>query len=188
MNSKTVKDLMVPLSEYATVSEDATLIEAVKALKKAQKEFDQSRDRHRAILVYDKNNKIIGKVSQLDVLRALEPKYGQMGESNPLARHGLSRFGFSPRFMKTMMNQFQLWEKSMEETCKAAAKLNVREIMYAPTEGEYVEETASLSVAINQLLLGHHQSLLVTHAKEIVGILRLTDVFSEVVNVFESLH
>jgi CBS domain-containing protein len=182
-----VKDLMVPLSEYATVPDDATLIEAVKALKKAQAEFDQSRDRHRAILVYDKKKKIVGKVSQLDILRALEPKYDQMGDSNPLARYGLSRFGFSPRFMKTMMKQFQLWEKDMEESCKSAAGLKVKDIMYAPTEGEYVEDTSSLSVAINQLLLGHHQSLLVTHEKEIVGILRLTDVFREVVNVFESI-
>jgi CBS domain-containing protein len=188
VDSKIVRDLMVPLSDYATVPEDATLIEAVKTLKKAQKEFDQSRDRHRAILVYDKNNKIVGKVSQLDVLRALEPKYDQMGEGNPLARYGLSRFGFSPRFMKTMMKQFQLWEKSMEESCKAAAKLKVKDVMYAPTEGEYVEDASNLSVAIHQLLLGHHQSLLVTHDKEIVGILRLTDVFREVVNVFESLE
>ena len=43
MEKTTVKEFMVPLSEYATVSENATLIEAIKALKKAQKEFDQNR-------------------------------------------------------------------------------------------------------------------------------------------------
>jgi CBS domain containing-hemolysin-like protein len=36
-----VKELMVPLSRYATVSEDATLGEAVKTLKQAQKDFDR---------------------------------------------------------------------------------------------------------------------------------------------------
>ena len=75
METMTVKDLMVPLSGYATVSEEANLSEAVKSLKKAQGEFDQTRDRHRAILVIDKNNKVIGKISQLDVIKALEPKY-----------------------------------------------------------------------------------------------------------------
>ena len=44
---------MVPLSEYATVSEDATLFEAVSELEKAQEEFDHTRYRHRAILVMD---------------------------------------------------------------------------------------------------------------------------------------
>ena len=36
MKSYTVKELMVPLSEYATVSEDATLYEAVLSLEEAQ--------------------------------------------------------------------------------------------------------------------------------------------------------
>ena len=68
-----VKHLMVPLDEYATVSEEATLFEAVVALEKAQEKLDRTRFKylHRAILVYDKNNNIVGKISQLDVLRAL---------------------------------------------------------------------------------------------------------------------
>ena len=52
-----VKDIMVPLEEYATVHEDSSLADAVYALEKAQKAFDVSREKHRAILVYD-NNKI----------------------------------------------------------------------------------------------------------------------------------
>ena len=52
--------------------------------------------------------------------------------------------------------------------------------MYAPTEGEYVDENASLGEAIHQLVMGRHQSLLVTKDKEITGILRLTDVFKEI--------
>ena len=78
MKNYTVSDLMVPLSEYATVSEDATLCDAILALEKAQEEFDQTRYRHRAILVFDKNNRIVGKISQLDALKALEPKYAEL--------------------------------------------------------------------------------------------------------------
>ncbi len=187
MNSKIVKDLMVPLSEYATVSEDATLYEAVMALRKAQEAFDQTRDRHRAILVYNKFNKIVGKISQLDVLHALEPKYGELGDSHLLSRFGLSRYGFSPKFMKAMMTQFNLWDKSLEESCRIAGRLKVKDIMYTPTLGEFVEDTATLSVAIHQLFIGHHQSLLVTHGKDIVGILRLTDVFREISRTFEAI-
>ena len=40
-----IRDLMVPLAEYATVSETATLYEAVLALEKAQEEFDHRRYR-----------------------------------------------------------------------------------------------------------------------------------------------
>ena len=90
MKSYIVKDLMVPLSEYATVHDDATLYEAVLSLEKAQAEFDHSRYRHRAILVLNNKNKVIGKISQLDILKALEPKYSEM-----LNGHGLQHFVFS---------------------------------------------------------------------------------------------
>ena len=60
MKTYKVGDLMVPLSEYATVSDDATLLEAVNALEKAQEEFDHTRYRHRAVLVLDKQGTTIG--------------------------------------------------------------------------------------------------------------------------------
>jgi len=171
----TVKDLMVPLSGYATVSEDATLGEAVKALKIAQKNFDQTRDRHRAILINDKNNKIVGKLSQLDVIRALEPKYLKIDDPQ-----SLSRFGFSQDYLKYTLKEHQLWENALNDICKKAAKLIVKTFMYTPTAGEYVKEDTSIQEAIHQLVMGRHQSLLVTRGEDIVGVLRLTDVFREI--------
>ncbi|RKY93392.1 MAG: CBS domain-containing protein [Ignavibacteriae bacterium] len=175
METLTVKDLMVPLSGYATVSEDATLYEAVKALKTAQKNFDQTRDRHRAILITDKNNRIVGKLSQLDVIRALEPKYLKIDDPQ-----SLSRFGFSQDYLKYTLKEHQLWENALDDICKKAAKLIVKAFMYAPTEGEYVKEDTSLEEAIHLLVMGRHQSLLVTKGKDIMGILRLTDVFKQI--------
>jgi CBS domain-containing protein len=174
----TVKDLMVPLQEYATVSEDATLSEAVLALEKAQSEFDQNRYRHRAILILDKNDNFIGKVSQLDILRALEPKYNEMGD--------LSRFGYNRKFMSAMLEKFNLWDTSIEDICSKSTKLTVKSFMYVPSEGEYVEENTTLTDAIHHLVMGHHQSLLVTKKNKIVGILRLTDVFKEVTQIVKS--
>lgn len=172
-----IKDVMVPLSEYATVSEDATLCQAVKALKKAHSEFDPKLDKHRAILIKDKNNQIVGKLSQLDVIRALEPKYLKFDDQK-----SLSRFGLSKEYMKSMLKQHNLWEKSLDDICEKASEIIVKTIMYTPTEGEYVREEASLEEGIHQLIMGRHQSLLVTREKdkEIVGILRLTDVFREI--------
>jgi len=167
--------MMVPLAEYATVSEETTLYEAVMALEKAQEDFDQTRYRHRAILIYDKNNKIVGKLSQLDVIKALEPKYRDIGEKGTL-----SRFGLSQQYIKSLQEQFRLWDTPLYNICKKAAEMKVKNFMYAPTEGEFVEENTILDEAIHQLVMGHHQSLLVTRDKEIVGILRLTDVFKEI--------
>jgi len=172
---------MVKLSDYATVSEEATLYDAVLALEKAQAKYDQGRYLHRAILVYDQNNKIVGKLSHLDILMALEPKYEKLGivKSFP-------RFGLSYQFQKAMHEQLRFWNKPMNEICKKANQIKVKQFMYTPGEGEHVEEKASLDEAINQLIMGHHQSLLVTRDKEIVGILRLTDVFTEIVETIKA--
>lgn len=177
MKTITAEDLMVPLEEYATVSEDATLFEAVMSLEKAQEELDRKRYHylHRAILVFDKNKKIVGKIGQLDVLRALEPKYGEIGELR-----ALSRTGFSPQFLKSMLEKYSLLDEPLEDICRRAAKHKVKDFMYTPTEGEYVKVNVSLGEAIHQLVMGHHQSLLVTRGKEIVGILKLTDVFKHI--------
>jgi len=177
MKTITVKELMIPLAEYAIVPEDATLYEAILALEKAQQDFDQTRYRHRAVLVYDKNKQVVGKVSQLDILKALEPKYVQIKDSK-----SISRFGYRPEFLKKMLDQFSLWDKPLKDICRKAGDIKVKDFMYTPTEGEFVEERVTLDEAIHQLVMGHHQSLLVTREKEIVGILRVTDVFKEICN------
>ena len=177
MNSYTVKELMVPLSEYATVQEDATLYDAVLALEEAQENFEDkhTRYRHRAILVLDKNGNVVGKLSQLDVLKALEPKYLEM-----IQGPGPQRFGFTKNFMQSMLEDYSLFANPLDDICRKSGVQPANKFMHTPTEGEYVSEDASLEVAIHQLVMGQHQSLLVTRDTKIVGILRLTDVFAAV--------
>jgi CBS domain-containing protein len=175
MKSYSVKDLMVPLSEYATVSEDATLYEVVLSLEEAQEKFEDkhTRYRHRAVLILDKDGQVIGKVSQLDALKALEPKYQDM-----IQGEGSHRFGFTKSFMKSMLTDYNLFASPMDDICRKAGEQNVKLFMSSLTEGEYISEDKTLDLAIHQFIMGHHQSLLVTGGDKIVGILRLTDVFA----------
>jgi CBS domain-containing protein len=177
VKSYTVKDLMVPLSEYATVTEDATLYDAVLSLEEAQEKFEDkhTRYRHRAILMLDKNGNVVGKLSQLDVLRALEPKYRDM-----IQGEGSQRYGFTKKFMKSMLEDYNLFANPLDDICRKAGEQPVKKYMQTPTEGEFVSEDASLETAIHQLILGNSQSLLVTGDEKIVGVLRLTDVFAAV--------
>jgi len=85
-----------------------------------------------------------------------------------------------------MMDQFNLWNKPLDDICKKASSMKVKDFMYTPTEGEYIEESATLDQGIHQLIVGHHQSLLVTRDKEIVGILRVTDVFKEICSIIKT--
>jgi len=170
-----VKELMVPLSEYATVPEGSTLFDAVLALEKAQEEFDHTKYKHRGVLILDKKKRIVGKLGQLDVLRALEPKEKDPGEINEL-----SQFGFSPNFVHKMRAQWLMKAKPLKDLCSKASQLKVEDFMQTPSEGEFIEEEASLEMAVMQLVMGHHISLLVTRDQEIIGVLRLTDAFAAI--------
>lgn len=175
MSEFKVKDAMVPLANYATVSQDATLYEAVVALEKAQETFSKTEYRHRAILVFDDADQIIGKLSQLDVVRSLEPDHQRTGD-----QRALRRFGFSNLFITSLQEEYGDWQRPLDDIYRKSASIKVKDIMHTPTMGEYVAEDASIDAAIHQLVKGHHQSLLVTRRRQVVGILRLTDVFKEV--------
>jgi CBS domain-containing protein len=175
-----IKDLMISLSDYATVREDATLAQVIAELERVQSRFEIGRYPHRAVLVLNDQGDVVGKVGQIDILRALEPKYDQIA-------HPSARFysGFSHQFMRSLLKTYQLLQKSMEDICRKAYQRRVNTFMVTPTEGEFVDENATLDEAIHQLVMGHHQSALVLRHKEIVGILRLTDVFEAISNMIK---
>jgi len=180
MKKITTKDLMVPLDEYATVPEAATLADAIVALERAQQAFDHTKYRHRAILVLNKINRPIGKISQIDALTALEPKYKEIQGQNSknVFRH------FSRMFINSMIEHHRLFDGTLDDIRKKAGRIHVRDFMHTLSANECLDENATLDEAIHILIMGRQQSLLVTRESEIVGILRLTDVFSA---VFQSL-
>ena len=175
MSEFCVKELMVPLSEYATVPEGSTLFEAVLALEKAQEEFDHTKYKHRGVLILNKKKRVIGKLGQLDVLRALEPKEEDANEINEL-----SQLGFSSNFVRKLRTQRRMTAAPLKDLCSQASKLKVEDFMQTPSEGEFIEQEASLEMAVMQLVTGHHISLLVTRNQKIIGILRMTDAFAAV--------
>ena len=175
MKKRIVKELMVPLSEYATVPIQATLQEAVLALRQAHIDNRDRKYLHRAIIVLDEKGAVVGKVSFLDLLRGLEPKYDQM-----LSTKKSLHMGFTVAFQRSMLEQLKLWEGPMERICEKAARLAVSSFMTAPVEAEIIDSHSGLDEAIHRLVLGCHQSLLVMEHEKIIGILRLTDVFEVV--------
>jgi CBS domain-containing protein len=182
MQEFSIAQLMVPLSEYATVSEGATLYDAVMALEKAQEKYiyKHSEYRHRAILVLDQRGKVVGKISQIDVLRGLEPKYKEILEGR-----GFRGVGFSKKFLKSMLKDYVLFDSPLHDICRKASDQPVTKFMESLTEGEIISETATLDEAIHQFVIGHHQSLLVTRGEEVIGIIRLTDMFTVVFHMMK---
>ena len=168
MKEKFVRDLMVPLEEYATVSENASLYEAVIVLEKAQEDYLKVRKKsiypHRAILVLN---------------------HQELISSRNMATMATS--GFSSDFLRNMFQPYGLFAKPLAFLCKKAARVKVREIMYTPDQGEFVKDDDTLDIAVHQFIMGRHHSLLVTDEKDaIVGILRLVDVFTEIATAIKA--
>ena len=178
MRTILIKDLMVPIEKYATVPQDATLYEAILALEKAQLTLDASRHKHRAILVLDESGKVLSKITMKNILVALEPNYGKLEGTEVLARSG-----YSPELIKSMLEKQALWTEPLQFVCNRATKLKVSDFIKAPGEGEYVDENATLGEAIHQLIVYPYHSLLVTSGDEVVGILRLSDVFTKICDI-----
>ena len=121
MENYLVRDLMVPLSEYATVPVGSTLFEAVLALEKAQEEFDHTKYKHRGILILDKKNHVIGKLSHLHALRALEPKHE---ESNRFQE--LGQFGFSTQYIRDLRKKRRRKAAPLKDLCQKAVSIEGR--------------------------------------------------------------
>jgi CBS domain-containing protein len=177
---QTIKKLMVPISEYATVNKDATLFEAVLALEKAQEKYDQTKFQHRAVLVLDNNNKVVGKLSQLNVLRALELEKKKTDKIEEI-----SEFGFGAKYIANQLEQSRVKGTSLKNICSKPSKMKVGKFMKTPSEYQYVEEETSLEVAIYQLLTGNYLSLMVVREGNVVGVLRLTDIFLAIVQAMK---
>ncbi len=175
MQETKVETLMVPISDYATVSEDATLYEAILALEEAQKSVGKESFKHRAILVLDQQGQVVGKLNLWDVIESLEPKYVDLRQPREPSRRS-----FGSDYLRSVWKTYDLWQEPLDAICAKIADISVKDTMHQPDASEYIAQDAHLGEAINQLIMGRYLSLLVIRDRKIVGILRLSDVFQEI--------
>nr|MBN2277311.1 CBS domain-containing protein [candidate division Zixibacteria bacterium] len=182
MDTKRVKDLMVPLNEYATVSEDTTLLETIGKFEEAQRKRDRRRQPFRAVLVLDKEGRVVGKLGQLAFLKALEPERTVLGDMGKLAVAGVSA-----EFINSMMSHFRFFQDNLTDLCSRARYLKVKDVMHPVTE--CIDENASMGEAITKMVAWQTLSILVCRGqnREVVGLLRLSDLCQEVAEFMKSL-
>jgi CBS domain-containing protein len=178
-NSRRVKDLMVSLDQCALVSEDATLRQAVLALEEAQQNLLADRQPYRAVLVIDDKKRIVGKINQLGILKALEPRYNVIGDLE-----SLSLAGASEQFVSSMMEHYRLFQEKLPNLCSRAGRLLVKEVMRPVMR--CIDQEAALPEAIHKLVIWQTLSILVTRGTEVVGLLRLADLFDAITAQFQA--
>jgi CBS domain-containing protein len=167
-----VKDLMVPIEEYATVGYDATLYDALIALKTAQEKLQEGKPPHRAVLVKDAAGNLVGNLGRLSFIKAL----GE-GFSAPAAMAQMDRAGVSSESISTVMSHVQFLYRDRGSLRERAKSIKARNVMHPV--GESVDEEASLQEAIDQFSAFRTLSIMVKRGTRVTGVLRVSDLFHE---------
>ena len=170
-----VRELMIPLDSFPSVNEDATLADAIMEMQRSQLTLPPNLHRYRAIIVKSHYGKVIGKLGHFDFLRALEPKYTHLHDIDQLRKANLS-----VNFINDIMEQYHFWEDEMYDLYDRIYTVNVKEYMQ-PID-RTININASLPQAIHQLLMQQNISLMVADGDEIIGILRISEIYNDLVS------
>ncbi|MGD8702058.1 MAG: CBS domain-containing protein [Desulfosarcina sp.] len=165
-----VKELMIPISNYVTVKQSDTLVDVLQALESARQADAHA---HRDAVVVDDGGTFLGKVTMIDVFRALEPNYQKMvGKA--------SEGTLTKAWVMKAVQSFHLWSAPEADICQRGARKTVGEVMHAPRSFEFLREDDTLEKALNLYVMGVHQPLIVKRDETVTGVLRFGDMFEVV--------
>ena len=121
MEKMKVRELMRPMEEFPRISSQATFVEAVEALEKAQQAFISGKASQRILLVCDEAGRILGKLSPMDVVQGLEPNYDRIDDLKNIPHYRLAK-----STLESMKEQFRLWQRPLSELCKKAYHVKIQ--------------------------------------------------------------
>ena len=162
------KDVMIPISMYVTVKKNDTLIEVLQALEDARN--TESGHAHRDAIVVDEDGEFVGKVTMIDIFRALEPNYKRVDEKSSMG-------ALTQLFVAKAVKDFNLWMEPMQDVCGRGAHKFVSEVMHVPGEADFIREEDNLELALHKYVMDVHQPLIVKEGDIVTGVLRFGDVF-----------
>lgn len=162
--SLTVKDVMVPISDYSTVSGEATLREAVAVLRGSFHRTGKALYGHYSVLVLDENERLIGLLTLRSLLRAV---------------------GFRD-LTEDIWVKAESWGWYFMEKMQREAGVRVKDIM-RPLELATVNADQPLLQAVHLLVTHQVNSLPVLEDGRVTGILRTIDVFRAIDRIIPDL-
>ncbi len=162
MIASQVREIMVPLEEYPTVQEDATLRDAFASLRAGR----EAGRRYRHVLVLNEREQLIGLIGMHDLLHGLFPDYLRAGEKH--------HFEGAESDVASLAS---IWRDTCLEQCPLAANKPVRDFM-GPIKATIAID-APITLAAYLLVTLGASMLPVLDGNRVVGTCRMTDVFNE---------
>jgi CBS domain-containing protein len=169
---KKVKDLMIPIKDYAVTSPDNTLQEAILKMKKVYCEIDESEKcteaGHRTGLVM-MDGKLVGIIVFQSIMRALMPEIaGKLGDK-------LAALGISIAFAEADAHDLDAARAGFRERVLQNARTKVGDIMLK-LRGQ-IDADADLMKALKLMHRNRVTVLPVLEGDTVVGVLRDSDLF-----------
>jgi len=169
MDTKTAKDIMIPIEKYPHVSHMCTLREAIVEIEKISLEVNRRKSLPRALLVFDDKNQLLGIVRRRDILRGLEPKFLQNIPST--LQKKLFDVEVDPNLVEI---SFGKDEKIFQEHTERPVSNVMLPISATINHDDHLAKIIYTMVSRNLALLP------VLKDKTVVGVVRSVDVFHEV--------
>ncbi|MDD9302229.1 MAG: CBS domain-containing protein [Desulfobacter sp.] len=161
-----IKDVMIPLSNYVTIKEENTLYDVFQILEKNR----TSSHAHRDAIVIDETGAFKGKVTMIDIFKALEPNYTKLFKNY---KDGT----LTKEYVLNAVKDLGLWVEPMKTLCERGMDIRVSEVMHVPKSSEFIQEEDSVETALHEYVMGVHQPLMVKNNEKVTGVLRFGDLF-----------
>jgi CheY-like chemotaxis protein len=165
-----VEDVMIPLADYTTLTEDQTVAEGIAELKNSFTcQVHTSRimeTGHRSLLVFDRSGKLKGILSIADLLEGIMPGY--LTAPKPSMADSLQ---YSPMF----------WTGMFTREARQLASTPVGDLM-SPTP-PCIDSQANLMEAAYMMVHNHCRRMVVLRNGQVAGVIREQDLFFELERV-----
>jgi CBS domain-containing protein len=178
--AKKVRDLLVPLSEYAVTRTHNTLREAVPTLRKLYCQVEEGKCTqagHRSILVLDDDGRLVGILKFRNILRTLIPELA----GGLTAR--LESLGVTIAFAQADAVDLDEAKAGFRARVIKNAEVKVQDIML-PVKG-VIQADADLMDALKLMYRNNITVAPVYDGEELVGVIRESDLFLTVAVALE---
>ncbi|GAB6057450.1 CBS domain-containing protein [Desulfonatronum parangueonense] len=180
MYKLTIRNLMKSVEEFSRISVQATFMEAMEMLRRSQEAFQAGKQKQRILLVEDQNGVILGKLSPMDLVRGLEPKYDKIDNIQEQILYGV------PHIVQSMKDDFRLWHEPLADMCRKAKQITIESFLNKPDLNHTVSIDDELDKAFHLFVTTRHDSLYVMDGERIIGLLRFSDVYNAIREVATS--
>lgn len=174
-----VEEYMIPVDKFPAISDESTLREAILTLDQVECEFVRGERPQRILLVVNAAGDVVGKLTPKDVIRGMEPNYARAMTENVSSLAANYKYIMNSRALLDLQD---FTTTPWDSLCANSQTIKIKDFLIPPPPSQIVQVGDTLNKALNRFILGKHHSLFVTEDGRLVGVLRFTDVWKQILD------